>query len=107
MKKQKCPRCGSGHYSVDKREGVWMAKCRDCKKEFLYFQTHFQGEMMTCALCDKQEQSDPEAESQWRLLERDDREFYICPDHLPPDGSGVLAFKRAYDRIYAELMRRS
>lgn len=59
----------------------------------------FQGEMMTCVMCGKQQASDPAVESNWRKLEIDGRPFYVCPEEFPPDGASTEAFAAAYKRI--------
>lgn len=45
----------------------------------------FQGEMMTCAMCDKVQPSDPVVNSDWRIIEVDSQAYYFCTDHFPPD----------------------
>ncbi len=66
---------------------------------------HFQGEMMTCALCGKQQQSDPHAESQWRCIEADGVSHYVCPAHFPPDGASAEQFKGAYIKVFTALFK--
>lgn len=103
----KCPRCGSHHLAVDKSggDGAWVAQCRDCKKKFPYTgQVFFQGEMMTCALCGKRQQSDPNVSSDWRVLQLDGQAFHVCTDHFPPDGAGKESFAVAYETIIKELI---
>ncbi|MCA0453392.1 MAG: hypothetical protein LCI00_05415 [Chloroflexi bacterium] len=39
----------------------------------------FQGEMMTCVMCKKEQQSDPKVESNWTAIQADEQVFYICP----------------------------
>ncbi len=39
----------------------------------------FQGEVMECKVCGKREQSDPEKESGWTVLQIDDQVTYFCP----------------------------
>ncbi len=63
----------------------------------------FQGEIMTCALCGKQEQSDPHVESQWRCIEADDIAYYVCPAHFPADGVSAEQFKTAYIKVFKTL----
>jgi hypothetical protein len=42
----------------------------------------FQGEMMHCIMCQKEEKSDPHVESGWTTIDLDGKRFYICPLHL-------------------------
>lgn len=60
---------------------------------------YFRGELMTCVLCGRQEQSDPAVESQWRVMEADGVGCYACPAETPPDGASSEEFKRAYVRF--------
>ena len=40
----------------------------------------FTGELMTCVLCGKAEQSDAGIDSSWRMLEMGDgKRHYVCP----------------------------
>lgn len=59
----------------------------------------FQGELMVCCMCGAKEQSRPDVENGWRCIECDGRPYYVCPKHLPPDGSPAWKFKKAYRRI--------
>jgi hypothetical protein len=68
----------------------------------------FQGETMTCALCDAQQQSDPTMprtaavpnESGWRMIQLDGRQHYVCPQHFPPDESATVEqFRLAYIKV--------
>jgi hypothetical protein len=45
----------------------------------------FQGELMTCILCGKEEHSDPRVQSDWRAISLNGVVFYACPDHFPAD----------------------
>lgn len=65
----------------------------------------FQGELMTCLLCNKQ-QSDPAVESGWTFVEADGVGYYICPAELPGAGGTAAQFKDAYDRIFARVIER-
>lgn len=60
---------------------------------------YFRGELMTCVLCGRQEQSDPAVESDWRVMEADGVAYYACPNEFPPDGASRAEFKRAYLRF--------
>jgi len=68
--------------------------------------TVFRGELMTCALCGKQERSSLETNTDWRALEIDGRRNYVCPTHFPPDGSSSRAFAKAYADVLARLTDR-
>jgi hypothetical protein len=60
----------------------------------------FSGEVMTCILCGKKRESAPAVESDWRAVQlgegEEERRYYGCPDHFPPDGASREAFKAAY-----------
>lgn len=60
---------------------------------------YFRGELMTCVLCGRQEQSDPAAESDWRVMEADGVAYYACPDEFPPDEGSRRELKDAYVRF--------
>ncbi len=93
---------------VDKsgEDGGWRARCTDCRKVWAYQQTHFNGELMICALCDKQQQHVISLDINWRLIQLDGRGYYICPDHFPTDGASIEAFTAAYENILRNLMSR-
>ena len=59
----------------------------------------FCGELMTCCMCGDKRQSDPGAESGWRVIECDGRPYYVCLKHLPPEGSPSWKYAKAYRRI--------
>lgn len=40
---------------------------------------YFQGEMMTCASCGRQQKSDPHVESNWTVIVADGKPIYVCP----------------------------
>ena len=68
----------------------------------------FQGEAMTCVLCDRTETSNPAIESQWRSIDLDDDRFYICPDEFPPDLTGTVQdFTLASELIFAAALLKS
>lgn len=65
----------------------------------------FVGELMTCCMCGKQEQSDPKRESQWRCLEVEENAYYACPDHFPDDRTATKwDYARAYDIFIAKCL---
>lgn len=39
----------------------------------------FQGEMMICHYCGKQQKSNPKVESNWTALQLDKKVLYVCP----------------------------
>lgn len=66
----------------------------------------FRGEMMTCVMCGKQEQSDPGIESQWRCVEVDGDGYYVCPKHFPPDETGTARqFEKAYGKVLIRILQ--
>ena len=56
----------------------------------------FNGQEMSCILCDRKQRSNPNVESDWRGLELDGTMYYVCPEHFPPDTGTVEEFKAAY-----------
>jgi hypothetical protein len=66
----------------------------------------FRGELMTCAICGKQEQSDPEVSSNWTVIEWEGLPFYVCPDHFPPPNSSKRAYALAYRKIFTHLAKK-
>lgn len=57
----------------------------------------FLGEMMTCAICGKQQKSDPAVESDWRYIELGHKAGYVCPVHFPDDAHATREdYKAAY-----------
>jgi len=61
---------------------------------------------MKCALCGKQEKSNPDVESGWRGIEMDGVFFYVCPNELPPNGSTAKEYKKAYTRVLEILIKK-
>lgn len=95
-----CPRCGSRHLRKMKTDDGWIKKCHDCRKVIaITAPTEFQGELMTCAMCGKEQQSHPDQESDWRIIELNAQKHYVCTDHFPPDGASKEAFSEAYQTI--------
>ena len=66
----------------------------------------FMGEVMTCALCNKAQKSDPKIESNWRMLELNGQRFYVCPKHFPSDRASAREFSKAYQHVIRSLMNR-
>lgn len=57
----------------------------------------FAGRTVSCCLCGIVKSFGVDrVESEWRCIQVDDKPWYICPKHFPPDGSGREAFKNAY-----------
>jgi hypothetical protein len=50
-------------------------------------------------MCNAELQSDPAVDSQWRCLEANGIPFYVCPLHLPADGSPSWKFTKVYKRV--------
>jgi len=65
----------------------------------------FTGEMMTCALCARQQQSDPHVESGWTIIALDGVLHYVCPDciHGP---ARTIGYARRYRDILFQLSHR-
>lgn len=63
----------------------------------------FMGEMMTCLMCGKTQQSDPKVKSDWRMLEADGVPYYVCVDHFPPDDGTKEQFASAYVAILTKI----
>jgi hypothetical protein len=59
----------------------------------------FQGEMMTCVMCGKEEKSDPKVESGWTCVEVDGKGYYVCPAEIPVDG-----IKQQYEIAYRKIL---
>lgn len=66
----------------------------------------FQGEMMTCIMCGKQQKSDPKVESDWTCIEVDSVGYYVCPQELAAAHKGKESYEVAYDRILREVAER-
>ena len=65
----------------------------------------FTGEMMTCVMCGAQERSDPDVNSEWRMIMADSEKYYACPDEFPPDDAGKVAFTEAYETILRRIIK--
>lgn len=63
-------------------------------------QNPFAGQLMRCIVCDRQQQSDPTVESEWRCIQIENDLFYACPNEFPPSGS-EQDFKEAYEIVIA------
>jgi hypothetical protein len=61
----------------------------------------FQGEIMHCIVCDIEEMSHPDVESDWRCLDVGEEIFYACPAEFPRDRSPKEEFKTAYQLVLA------
>jgi hypothetical protein len=67
----------------------------------------FTGEDMICVMCGKVQKSDPEVESQWRLIELDGHHFYACPKHFPDDRTAtVKKFSDAYYKVISKCIKK-
>src|SRR4030095_3469424 len=65
----------------------------------------FMGELMTCCMCGKSQQSDPKVKSDWRTVEPDGTRYYVCPDHFPPDETGTKEqFRDAYLAVLKKIL---
>lgn len=64
----------------------------------------FQGEVMICVMCGRQQRSNPTVESNWRALTVDGETYYACPREFPKDGARAGKFAKAYERILRKIM---
>jgi hypothetical protein len=46
-------------------------------------------------------------ESNWRMLELDGKQHYVCPAHFPPDSATAEQFKQSYLKVIRKLMAQS
>ena len=58
---------------------------------------------MTCIMCGDTAQSEPQVESNWRLVEVDGQPYYICPAEFPPDDATEDAFAAAYQAVFEKI----
>lgn len=66
----------------------------------------FQGEVMTCVMCGKQQKSNPMVESNWTAITIDEgKTFYACPAEFPAANSSRKAYADAYERILAKILK--
>lgn len=105
MNPQQCPRCGSHKVSLQKRpSGKYITRCLDCRHKWKGEQPDvFQSEQMTCVMCGKVQQADPDVESNWRCIQADGTKYYACTDHFPPDGASKAAFSSAYYQVFLKI----
>lgn len=66
----------------------------------------FTGEMMICSICKKKEQSDPNVESGWTLIELDGYRFYVCPKHLGNRSWTSEQHTKAYIKVLTKLSKK-
>lgn len=66
----------------------------------------FDSEWMTCALCNRQQQANPNVSSDWRTIDLGGRRFYVCPKHFPSDGASAKAYEKAYTKVLRKLLNR-
>lgn len=88
-----CPRCGDPRTMQHRRKnGQWFQQCKHCK--YMWDAPppkFFQGEMMHCVMCDREQQSDPKVTSDWTVLEMDQQPFYCCPDCLQKNAKDIAS----------------
>jgi hypothetical protein len=66
--------------------------------------TPFQGELMTCCMCGKSQQSDRRTSSNWTTIDLEGQRWYVCPDELPlTERATVWDFRRAYEKIFRKI----
>lgn len=67
----------------------------------------FMGEEMTCVMCGCVHKSDPNLQSQWRLLQLDGYRFYVCPKHFPDDRTAtVKKFSDAHYKVISKCIEK-
>ncbi|MAS33531.1 MAG: hypothetical protein CL610_05965 [Anaerolineaceae bacterium] len=104
MKHITCPDCGNNFITQHRLpDGELVEQCKQCLHTWPGEAKYFQGEMMVCALCDRQQQSDPNVNSHWRVLELDNHVYYVCSKHFPPDWAKASDFKHAYKYVIRKL----
>ena len=65
------------------------------------------GELMTCLICGRMDQSDARTPNNWRAITADGVTYYFCPEEFPPDPGTCELFEAAYNRcMLAVLFRR-
>lgn len=62
----------------------------------------FNGELMKCCMCGKEQFSHPKVETQWRGIELEGRYHYVCPDHFPVNGTPEQ-FRDTYLAVFKKL----
>ena len=71
----------------------------------------FTGELMTCVVCGRTEESHPLVKSDWRYIEIDEIGFYACPEEFPSDGATKRDFQTSYEVVLScclnEMMKTS
>lgn len=108
MKYTSCPKCGNTVLSQNRLDnGKIVGQCKSCLHTWYDEAKFFQGEMMTCGICEKQEQSDPNKSLNWRVIELDGKAHYVCPKHFPPDRSKASDFAHAYRYVLKKLMAKT
>lgn len=103
-----CPQCRDW---INWLDGPWeghQVTCRGCGTLWLdggpvRREDMFMGEVMCCALCTAQVQSDARVASGWRSIRLDARAYYVCPRHFPPDGPQTT--RQQYRDAYLEVIR--
>lgn len=97
---EKCPRCGSRHTSRVKTSDGWIKQCHDCRKKWpVEAPQEFQGELMTCCMCGQQQLSSPDRNTDWRIIQFNRQNYYVCTEHFPPDEASAEDFSEAYKVI--------
>lgn len=66
----------------------------------------FQGEMMTCVVCGKQERSDPKVESNWRGITLEKQTHYACTDEFPADDASREEFEATYLKVLLAIVKK-
>lgn len=79
-----CPRCSDPRTTTHRKpNGQWIQQCKHCMHIWnIEPPKFFQGEIMKCVMCEREEKSDPSVNSEWTVLELDGVPYYCCPDCL-------------------------
>lgn len=101
-----CPRCGGRHIMYHKnprKRTGWVQQCHDCFKVWLAPPPEvFMGTLMKCVMCGKEQQSDPNIESNWTCLEiNSDSHYYCCPDCLQNNAGSI---EERYELVLRKIM---
>lgn len=63
-----------------------MSKHKHIRRISVEESKYFTGEMMTCAICGKQQRSNPKKSSQWTVIEANGKPMYVCPKCFGNEG---------------------
>lgn len=63
----------------------------------------FAGELMKCVVCGREQESDPNAQTDWRAIEVNGVLHYVCASEFPPNWASAKRFEAAYRRVFAAI----